>query len=150
MANKTAPLLPPTTRLLEDLGERLRLARLRRRLQAKQVAERAGMSVMTLRAIERGSPGATIGAYIAVMQVLQIEQDIAEVAKTDVMGHRLQDATLVKSMKPRRAIQSASIKSRDKPSSAKNSMKPADDKSASGSISSKRLLLLLNKPPVKR
>lgn len=149
MANKTASLLPPATRLLEDMGERLRLARLRRRLQAKQVAERAGMSVMTLRAIERGSPGATIGAYIAVMQVLQIEQDIAEVAKADVMGHRLQDATLVKSMKPRRAIQSASIKSRDKSSSAKSSIEPTEDKSASGSISSKRLLLLLNKPPVK-
>lgn len=145
MANKTAPLLPPTTRLLEDLGERLRLARLRRRLQAKQVAERAGMSVMTLRAIERGSPGATIGAYIAVMQVLQLEQAIAEIAKVDVMGYRLQDATLVKSMKPRRAIRS----SPDKPSLAKSQTEPAEDKSASGSISSKQLLLLLNKAPVK-
>ena len=149
MANKTASLLPPATRLLEDLGERLRLARLRRRLQAKQVAERAGMSVMTLRAIERGSPGATIGAYIAVMQVLQLEQAIAEIAKVDVMGYRLQDATLVKSMKPRRAIRSASIKSPDKPSLAKSQTEPAEDKSASGSISSKQLLLLLNKAPVK-
>ena len=150
MANKTASLLPPTTRLLEDMGERLRMARLRRRLQAKQVAERAGMSVMTLRAIERGSPGVTIGAYIAVMQVLQIEQDIAEVAKADVMGRRLQDATLVKSMKPRRAISPASIKSRDKPSWAESSIELTEDKSASGGISSKQLLLLLNRPNVKR
>jgi transcriptional regulator with XRE-family HTH domain len=150
MANKTASLLPPTTRLLEDMGERLRMARLRRRLQAKQVAERAGMSVMTLRAIERGSPGVTIGAYIAVMQVLQIEQDIAEVAKADVMGRRLQDATLVKSMKPRRAISPASIKSRDKPSLAESSIELTEDKSASGGISSKQLLLLLNRPNVKR
>lgn len=150
MANKTASLLPPTTRLLEDMGERLRMARLRRRLQAKQVAERAGMSVMTLRAIERGSAGVTIGAYIAVMQVLQIEQDIAEVAKADVMGRRLQDATLVKSMKPRRAIPPASIKSGDKPSLEKSSIELSEDQSASGGISSKQLLLLLNQPHVKR
>jgi hypothetical protein len=48
MARKTAPLLPRTARRLTDLGERLKLARLRRRLTAKMVAERAGMSVMTL------------------------------------------------------------------------------------------------------
>ena len=149
MANKVASLLPPTTRLIEDFGERLRMARLRRRLQAKQVAERAGMSVMTLRAIERGSPGVTIGAYLAVMQVLQIEQDIAEVAKADVMGHQLQDATLVKNVKPRRAIQSTSIKLRNLPSSTKGPTEPTEDKSASGRISSKRLLLLLNELPVK-
>jgi len=52
MARKTAPLLPRIARLLTDLGERLKLARLRRRLTTKQVAERAGMSVMTLRSLE--------------------------------------------------------------------------------------------------
>ncbi len=149
MSNKTASLLPPTTRLIEDLGERLRMARLRRRLQAKQVAERAGMSVMTLRAIERGSAGVTIGAYLAVMQVLQVEQDIAEVAKVDVMGHRLQDATLVKNIKPRRAIPSTSIKLGGLPSSTKRPTEPTEDKSASGRISSKHLLLLLNESQVK-
>nr|WP_318183188.1 MULTISPECIES: helix-turn-helix domain-containing protein [Pseudomonas] len=62
MARKTAALLPKLAHLLNDLGERLKLARLRRRLTAKQVAERAGMSVMTLRSLESGGSGVTIGA----------------------------------------------------------------------------------------
>ncbi len=70
MANKSSPLLPATAELLAALGERLRLARERRKLTAAQVAARAGMAPLTLRNIERGADGVTIGAYLAVMQVL--------------------------------------------------------------------------------
>jgi transcriptional regulator with XRE-family HTH domain len=102
MAKTTAPLLPATSRLLQEVGERLRLARLRRRLQAKQVAERAGMNVMTLRAIERGSGGATMGAYASVMQVLQLERGLSRLAQDDPLGRRLQDKALESSLRPRR------------------------------------------------
>lgn len=94
MAKKTAPLLPPTDELLRQFGERLRLARLRRRLSAKQVAERAGMSPMTLRSLERGGAGVTMGAYLAVMQVLGIEKDFGLLGKADPQGRELQDARL--------------------------------------------------------
>jgi transcriptional regulator with XRE-family HTH domain len=94
MAKKIAPLLPATDELLRQFGDRLRLARLRRRLTAKQVAERAGMAPMTLRSLEHGGWGVTIGAYLAVMQVLGIEKDLNLLGKADLVGRELQDARM--------------------------------------------------------
>src|SRR5688500_15710729 len=100
MSRTVSPLLPSTQELLRQLGERLRLARLRRRLSALQVAERAGMAPMTLRSVERGGPGVTLGAYLAVMQVLGIEKDLDLLARADPMGRTLQDARLTARKKP--------------------------------------------------
>ena len=111
MPRNVAPLLPPTEQLLRQFGERLRLARLRRRLSAKQVAVRAGMAPMTLRSLERGRSGVTMGAYMAVMQVLGIEKDLDLLAQADPTGRTLQDARL-----PARRYRPA----RAKPSSVQN------------------------------
>ena len=97
MPRRVAPLIPSTEELLKGLGDRLRLARLRRGLSAKQVAARAGMAPMTLRSLERGSSGVTMGAYLAVMQVLGLEQDLNLVAQADRLGRALQDARLPRS-----------------------------------------------------
>ena len=52
------------------------------------------MTPMTLRSLERGGTGVTIGAYVAVMQVLGIERDLDLLAQADSTGHALQDARL--------------------------------------------------------
>lgn len=101
MAKNTAPLLPDVQRLLAGIGDNIRLARRRRRLSVYQVSERAGMSLPTLRAVERGQPGVTIGAYASVLRVLGLEKDLAQIAAADLLGRRLQDAALGRASAPR-------------------------------------------------
>lgn len=94
--SKTTPLrlLPPVRRLLAGLGEHVKLARLRRNLSQQRICERAGISRPTLRELERGSPGVSLGTLVAVLQVFALEKDITLIARDDELGRRLQDAKL--------------------------------------------------------
>ena len=106
MAKRISALLPPTERRLARLGERIRLARLRRHFSAKMVAERGGMSLMTLRSVENGGMGVTIGAYIAALHVLGLDGDIDAVAAADTLGRDLQDAALPRATRKTRSVAS--------------------------------------------
>ena len=94
MARRTTIQQPSVGRLLEALGENIRLARLRRDLSMKIVAERAGMSRTTLRGVERGDAGVTLGSYANVLHSLGLHEDIALIATDDLLGRKLQDAKL--------------------------------------------------------
>ena len=103
MGRTTSASLPAVRRVLKELGESIRLARLRRKLSAQIVAKRAGMTRVTLRKIERGDAGVTIGAYANVLHCLGLESDLAAVARDDVLGRKLQDADLpTRARAPRR------------------------------------------------
>jgi transcriptional regulator with XRE-family HTH domain len=95
MKIKKAPLLPPIKRILQELGENVKLARLRRKLSAQQVSERANISRPTLLAIEKGSPGVAMSSYAQVLFVLGLEKDLLKVAEDDKLGRKLQDAGMV-------------------------------------------------------
>ena len=88
------PLLPKHRRILEGLGENVRLARLRRNLSAAKVAERAGISRNTLYLLEKGGGNTSITTLFQVLVVLGLENDFSKLASDDELGRRLQDAKL--------------------------------------------------------
>ena len=103
MAKKKIIILPKTTRILIQMGENIKLARLRRKFSAEQVAERANISRPTLSAIEKGMPTVSIGSYLLVLQVLGLENDFLFLAKDDILGRKLQDLGIsVKERAPKR------------------------------------------------
>ena len=103
MGHGNITLLPRIQTLLETVGENLKLARLRRKLTAGQVAERAGIARTTLWQIEKGSGQVSIATYAQVLMVLGLEQDLMKLASDDEMGRRIQDTKLlVKKRAPKR------------------------------------------------
>ena len=85
---------PKAAAALKVMGENLRLARKRRKITAKMMSERANLSLMTLRALERGAPQVAMANYMAVIACLGFQNDIAAVAANDVLGRDLQDTAL--------------------------------------------------------
>ena len=95
MSKKAIVLLPKTRAILSQMGTQIRLARLRRQLSAELVAERAGISRMTLISIEKGSPSVSMGSYAAVLHALNgMDADLLQIARDDELGRRLQDLNL--------------------------------------------------------
>ena len=84
MGKRAAVIMPQTRKILEQMGEQIRLARLRRKLSLELVAERAGISRATLISIEKGAPTVSIGSYAAVLHALNnMDSDLLLIDKDD-------------------------------------------------------------------
>lgn len=111
MGREKHVLLPSLQRALVELGENIRLARLRRKFSTTIVAERAGISRTTLRAIEQGTPSVALGAYARVLLSLGLEKDLRLIAQDDELGRKLQDANLpIRARAPRSKRSTAPLK----------------------------------------
>lgn len=105
MSARKVNLMPSVQKVLRELGENIKLARLRRKLGAEQVSERAGISRATLWQIERGAPSVALGFYCQVLFVLGLEKDLLKIAADDILGRKLQDAELItKERAPKRPL----------------------------------------------
>ncbi|WP_409967494.1 helix-turn-helix transcriptional regulator [Bengtsoniella intestinalis] len=95
MKTKATIVMPKTQNILTQMGEQIKLARLRRNISSQLLAERAGISRQTLSAIEKGSPSVAMGSYAAVLHGLNgLDADLLLVAKDDAFGRKLQDLGL--------------------------------------------------------
>ncbi len=105
MRSKKVILLPSLQKVLNEFGENVKLARLRRKLSTEQVSERAGISRSTLWLIEKGTPSVAMGTYLQVLFVLGLEKDFLQIASDDKLGRKLQDAKLlVKERAPKKPL----------------------------------------------
>ena len=95
MGKKSVVIMPGTNEILETMGNQIKMARLRRRIPAELVAERAGICRATLWAVEKGSPSVCIGIYAAVLHALNgMDKELLLIAKDDELGRKLQDLEL--------------------------------------------------------
>lgn len=95
MGRKGVTVLPQTREILRQMGEQIKMARLRRKLPSELVAERAGISRATLWNVEKGSPSVAMGIYAAVLHALNnMDQDLLLIAKDDALGRTMQDLGL--------------------------------------------------------
>lgn len=97
MAGKKQTLFPKHQRILEQVGENIKLARKRRKLTTIQVSERAGIDRSTLYQIEKGNGSVSMAAYFNTLRVLSLQDDFLKLAADDEFGRKLQDLSLLKS-----------------------------------------------------
>lgn len=93
-ARLTTPL--PVGRALRKLGHDIRNARLRRRIPAAILAERASISRTTLHKVEHGDPGVCSGTYATILFSLGMVDRLADVAdpRHDAVGLDLEEERL--------------------------------------------------------
>ena len=89
------PSFPSVLRQLAAFGERLRLARLRRKITVDLFSERIGVSRETVRRLEKGDHTIAIGTYMRALRVLGLDADIDRLASDDELGRKLQDINLL-------------------------------------------------------
>lgn len=95
LKSKKQTLLPKFQKILEQMGEHIKLARKRRNLTTIEVSERAGIDRTTLYHIEKGNSSVSLGAYFNVFRVLGLQNDFLKLAADDEFGRKLQDLKLM-------------------------------------------------------
>jgi len=95
MSSKKQILFPKHQKIMEQVGENIKLARKRRKLTAIQVSERAGINRSTFYQIEKGNGSVSMAAYFNTLRVLGLQDDFLLLAADDVLGRKLQDLSLI-------------------------------------------------------
>jgi transcriptional regulator with XRE-family HTH domain len=91
---------------LAQLGQRIRIARIRRGWSVAELASKAGINRNTLTALELGRSGTALGVCVAVLFVLGLDNSLEAVADPDADLH---GKALEASRRPKRAGKSRRV-----------------------------------------
>lgn len=94
MARKALTLSSSTEKILEKMGNRIRRARLRRNISTEDLAQKAAIGKSTLSLIEKGAATVSIGAYAAVLAVLELDEDFGLIAVDEIGKKQFWDQNL--------------------------------------------------------
>jgi transcriptional regulator with XRE-family HTH domain len=91
MAKRSPPVFPRIERAITALGDRVRAARLRRRMTQATLAARSDVSIPTIRKLEQGDPTTSLATLARALHVLGLHGDLDLIASNDELGRKLQD-----------------------------------------------------------
>lgn len=89
-----------------QLGQRIRVARIRRGWSVVELASKAGVNRNTLTALELGKPGTAVGVCFTVLWALGLDKTLEAVADPDTDLH---GKALEASRRPKRAGKSRKV-----------------------------------------
>lgn len=81
---------------LLELGKAIRVARVRRRQSARDFASRLGVTLPTLRKLERGDPGVAVATFVSALWLIGLLDRLRDLARpeSDVLGNVLETSRL--------------------------------------------------------
>lgn len=91
--------------IIEQLGERIRIARKRRTITMEDMASRMFVTRKTLARLEKGDPGVSLAVFTAALWVLGLEKDLLEIAvpEHDKVGLFREKQRLPKRVRPKKS-----------------------------------------------
>lgn len=94
MANSFNALAPSVARQLFAMGQRIREARIRRKLSVMNFSKQVGIARDTLSRLEKGDPSIALGSYIKTLELLSLEADIDLIALDEAFTQKMLDQEL--------------------------------------------------------
>ena len=95
MANSAHPLSPQTVEAARLLGARIQLARRERRWTLQELADRAGVTAVTMRKVERGDPSVRLGVAFEAATLTGVPLFDPDPARRRLEADRIDDRLAV-------------------------------------------------------
>jgi transcriptional regulator with XRE-family HTH domain len=95
MPDRANPLSPQTIEAAQLLGARIRLARRERRWTLQELADRAGVTAVTMRKVERGNPSVRLGVAFEAAALTGIPLFDSDPSRRRLEAERIDDRLAV-------------------------------------------------------